>query len=193
MSEPLMAVEYRPATTDDLAFIKEVAGHASVRANKPDQKRFYQWLDRYMAGDRHHHKLCHAQFVITLDGLSVGHIVEYLFDREVRFGRDSWGKMSYLGFDLHPDYSGRGIMESALRRYLNDGFEGGRFKHLVVECLSNNTRDKQLLEDLGFRALRVSVLDQFLNMWKLKMPRLKARYYYSDEQWSSQVMRETAS
>lgn len=186
MSEPLKTIDYRPATPDDLAFIKGVAGHALVRENNPDQKRFYQWLDRYMAGDRSHHRLCHSQFVVTRDGRSVGHIVEYLYDREVRFGQDSWGKMGYLGFDLHPDYWGQGIMKAALRRYLNDGFEQGRFKHLVVECLTNNRRGRRLLEGLGFQALRVSLVDQFLNIWKLKGPRLKARYYYSDEQWSHQ-------
>nr|WP_281168035.1 GNAT family N-acetyltransferase [Thioflavicoccus mobilis] len=186
-----MTVDYRRATREDSAFIQGVARHLWVRQNNPDAKMFCRWLERYMAGDNCHHGVCHTHFLITREGVPVGHIAEYLYDRQVRWGADGWCKLCYLGFDVHPDYWGQGIMKSALRRYISDGFNEDRFKHLIAECLTTNARSKRLLEGLGFEPVQVGSFDQFRHMWKYKGLIPKARYCYSHERWSEQVMQKS--
>jgi len=180
-----MTIDYRRAVPEDSAFIEGVVGHPLVRQNNPDSKMFCRWLQRYMVGDHCHDGLCHTHFVVRRDGRPVGHIAEYLYRRDVRCGNGRWGQLCYLGFDVHPDYWGQGIMKSALRLYMQDGFAGGRFKQLVAECRRDNLRSKRLLEGLGFRGLEVGPVGQFLHMWQSKGLGLKVRYACSQEQWAA--------
>ncbi len=187
-----MTVTYRRANPEDLAFIQGVAQHALVRQNNPDAKLFSRWLKRYMVGDNRHDGLCHTHYLITRDNLSVGHIAEYLYVDQVAVTRDLSGKVCYLGFDVHPNYWGQGIMKAALYRYMKDGFESNRFEHLVSECLNDNSKCKRLLEGVGFLALDVGFADQFWHMWKSKGLGLKSRYWYSYEKWSSDATHQPA-
>ncbi|MEY6432869.1 GNAT family N-acetyltransferase [Thioalkalicoccus limnaeus] len=187
-----MIVDYRRATPEDSVFIKEVAGHSLVRRNNPDTRLFCHWLDRYMTGDNRHDGLCHTHFLVTCNGLAVGHVAEYLYDREVRHGNAPPGRVCYVGFDIHPDFWGRGIMKSALRRYIDDGFEDQRFSQLISECLTTNSRCRRLLEGLGFQSPSVGLPDQLWTMWKYKGLSPKARYGYAHEEWSNDSRQESA-
>ncbi|MBK1701642.1 hypothetical protein CKO22_12140 [Thiococcus pfennigii] len=180
IGQPPMTVDYRRATPEDSAFIKEVVGHSSVRRNNPDARLFCRLLDSYMAGENRRHGLSHTHFLVTRNGLAVGHIAEYLPDRETRAGQ-----VCYLGFDVHPDYWGQGIMKAALRRYIDDGLDEHRFDQLISECLTTNLRCRRLLEGLGFEPRGVGLADQLWNMWRYKGFSPKARYGYTREPWSS--------
>jgi len=56
-----------------------------------------------------------------------------------------------LGYELLPEYQGKGIMNEAVRKVIGFGFGDLKFKTIVAEPKKGNARSIKLLEKLGFR------------------------------------------
>lgn len=59
-----------------------------------------------------------------------------------------------LGYELLPEYQGKGIMTEAVKKVIGFGFGDLKFKTIVAEPKKGNVRSIKLLEKLGFRLSR---------------------------------------
>jgi [ribosomal protein S5]-alanine N-acetyltransferase len=55
-----------------------------------------------------------------------------------------------IGYELLPEYRGKGIMTEALESVIGFGFEELKFKEIVAELNERNGKSIRLLEKLGF-------------------------------------------
>ncbi len=60
-------------------------------------------------------------------------------------------KTAELGYDLNPDFQGKGIMSEALRSVLDYGFNHLKFEKIEAFTHKKNKSSKQLLETNGFK------------------------------------------
>jgi ribosomal-protein-alanine N-acetyltransferase len=55
-----------------------------------------------------------------------------------------------IGYELLPEYWGKGIMAETLRKVIGFGFEQLKFKKITADPKTNNKKSIRLLEKLGF-------------------------------------------
>lgn len=55
-----------------------------------------------------------------------------------------------IGYELLPEYQGKGIMTEALKKVIGFGFEQLKFKKIIAEPKAGNKKSVRLLETLGF-------------------------------------------
>lgn len=55
-----------------------------------------------------------------------------------------------LGYELLPEYQGKGLMTEALKKVIEFGFEELKYKTIVAEPNEKNVKSIKLLETLGF-------------------------------------------
>ncbi|GKU79186.1 GNAT family N-acetyltransferase [Paenibacillus sp. L3-i20] len=63
---------------------------------------------------------------------------------------DSEGSRAEIGFDLSPDFWGKGLMQEALQKILNVGFEIMELDYIEATTEHENSRSQKLLEKMGF-------------------------------------------
>jgi ribosomal-protein-alanine N-acetyltransferase len=62
-----------------------------------------------------------------------------------------WGKnKAEIGYEMLPEYWGKGIMSEALRKVIGFGFAELKFKEITADPNERNERSIRLLEKLGF-------------------------------------------
>ncbi|MBS1531964.1 MAG: GNAT family N-acetyltransferase [Bacteroidetes bacterium] len=62
-----------------------------------------------------------------------------------------WGNFkAELGYEMLPEYQGRGLMTEALQKVIEFGFEELKFKEITAESNEKNERSIKLLEKSGF-------------------------------------------
>lgn len=61
-----------------------------------------------------------------------------------------------LGYELHPDYQGRGLMREAVSTVLQFGFQTLRLRKVRAYTHRENIRSVQLLEKMGFSFLKTA-------------------------------------
>ncbi len=66
------------------------------------------------------------------------------------------GLTADIGYVLHPDFQGRGIMREALIKVINYGFEIMKLKSIDADVDPNNFKSIKLLEKNGFLYNRIS-------------------------------------
>lgn len=69
-------------------------------------------------------------------------------------GFHKWNKRdlhSEIGYDLHPDFWGQGLMTEALRAAIQNGFERMGLNRIAAIVYPQNQRSLQLLYKLGFQ------------------------------------------
>lgn len=66
------------------------------------------------------------------------------------------GLTADIGYVLHPDFQGRGIMREALIKVINYGFEIMKLKSIDADLDPNNFKSIKLLEKNGFLYNRIS-------------------------------------
>jgi len=55
-----------------------------------------------------------------------------------------------LGYELSPLFQGKGLMQEALAKVIQYGFETAQFKRIIAYTHSGNDRSKRLLQKAGF-------------------------------------------
>lgn len=82
---------------------------------------------------------------IVLDGKLVGTICLWNFSEDK--------KTAEVGYDLHPDFHGKGIMDEALKKVLSFGFWEMNFEEIEAYTSKFNAASIQLLKKNGFELL----------------------------------------
>jgi ribosomal-protein-alanine N-acetyltransferase len=72
---------------------------------------------------------------------------------------DEDARQAEIGFELHPDHWGQGLMMEALEALLRFAFIDLGMGTIVADTLDRNPRSERLLRRLGFRELRVMKAD----------------------------------
>jgi len=83
-------------------------------------------------------------WALTLIGETklIGTIVYYNID---------WTNCSAeIGYEMLPEYQGKGLMTEALKKIIKFGFEELKFKIITAEPIERNEKSIRLLEKLGF-------------------------------------------
>jgi len=83
-------------------------------------------------------------WALTLIGETklIGTVVYYNIDREK--------SKAEIGYEMLPEYQGKGLMSEALKKVIEFGFEELEFKEIVAEPNEKNERSIRLLEKFGF-------------------------------------------
>ena len=63
---------------------------------------------------------------------------------------DKENSVAEMGYILHPDFQGKGIMQEAITRIIDYGFNTIKLKAIVADLHYNNTKSLKLLEKNGF-------------------------------------------
>ncbi|MDP2036880.1 MAG: GNAT family N-acetyltransferase [Ignavibacteria bacterium] len=56
-----------------------------------------------------------------------------------------------IGFVLHPDFWGKGVMQEVIPEVINFGFQKMKLKYIIGEAMPKNIKSIKLMEKLGFR------------------------------------------
>jgi RimJ/RimL family protein N-acetyltransferase len=81
-------------------------------------------------------------YLATQDGTPVGY-----------FRTSNWDEANshaYVGFDLHPDFRGKGLAQAAYRAFLTYLFANCRLNKVSMEVLEHNQPARRLYERVGF-------------------------------------------
>ena len=92
-----------------------------------------------------------SESVILFEGTVIGHVGQSVFEHGGK-------KVVYCGWNLAPEYWGRGIMCIALSKLFDDWFTKQGVTCVRADCFRNNKRCVRLLEKLGFVPERISLL-----------------------------------
>ena len=84
-------------------------------------------------------------WVITLTGETklAGTVVYWNLEKEKQ--------QAEIGYELLPEYRGKGIMAEALKKVIRFGFEELKFKTIMADVKAKNIKSIKLLEKLGFQ------------------------------------------
>lgn len=69
-----------------------------------------------------------------------------------------------LGFNLHPDFWGRGVMSRTLIALRNELYSYHNAQSIICDCFSDNERCRGLLKRLAFKPGRMGLAER-INIW----------------------------
>lgn len=171
-----MQVGVRPVEARDHEAIFEIERRPEVREQQYDfgVKTLRQWHARYFGHFgptviRRHHS-------VTVDGATVGII--YCWSVRLSFRTQ---RRNYYGWNLHPDFWGRGIMRQALTLEFDQLFADQRNVCAIADCFHNNVRCLRLLANMNFSPKWIGPLDHF-HLLLLSRRRVK-RFQMTRKQW----------
>ena len=137
-------IELRLALPDDIPSINEIRQHSLVA---PHQYRisYPLWLEIWLT--RLNADISAESFewritAVLFDSKIVGHISE----------SRTLGKSGFsirVGWNLHPDYWGRGVMTTALTEFISNLVSDKQCNSIVADCFEGNERCLRLLARLG--------------------------------------------
>jgi ribosomal-protein-alanine N-acetyltransferase len=135
-----------PLPTDAAAFASILSIPSVTRfSNWPDRpkeaqvERSVRWMAKiYASGNG-----CAWMIEDAASGTLAGAIRFNYFDRKSRFGE--------VGYELHPDFWGRGLMTEALRAVVACGHQLFRLNRLEAWTLPGNTASDRVLQKAGFQ------------------------------------------
>ncbi len=113
---------------------------------------------------------------IVLDNAVVGYITQK--------GTDSNGIRCFsIGFNLLPEYWGRGIMRVSVTEVVAELFDQHDAEHVAVACFRNNARCRQLINGLGFRRCRLGLFARARVAYKMRCLHWICFHYTTKELW----------
>jgi RimJ/RimL family protein N-acetyltransferase len=171
-----MQVAVRPVEARDHEAIFAIERRPEVREHQYDFgiKTLPQWQARYF-GD-YGLTVLRRHRAVTVDEATVG--VIYCWSVRISFSSKRRGN---YGWNLHPDFWGRGIMRQALTLELDGFFDDPRHVSAGADCFHDNVRCLRLLERLCFTPRWIGPLDR-LHLLTLSRRRVK-RFRMTREQW----------
>lgn len=153
----MRAAAFPALTTSRLLLRAPAAGDAAAFGailSVPAVTRFSNWPDRpkkaqversmrWMAKLHASGKGCAWMIEDAASQALLGAIRFNYFDKKSRFGE--------IGYELHPDHWGRGLMSEALRAVVVCGHQIFRLNRLEAWTLPGNAASDRVLEKAGFR------------------------------------------
>jgi Acetyltransferase (GNAT) domain len=149
-----MQVSVRDSTTDDVATMMLICCNPLVQANQfkvglGTEAGFRQILDKTLPSGRIENRLAS----IEVDGAMVGYIIHSHY----RYGQLN---VARLGWNLHPNYWGRGIMPQGLAQLFERCVRVDETHFFSADCFRQNTRCKRVLSKLGFKPVPIPLFDR---------------------------------
>jgi len=89
-----------------------------------------------------------------------------------------------LGWNLHPDYWGHGIMTTALSKHISTLFQDDDCCSVIADCFSDNERCLRLLNRLGFKQSPIRRMERFLTCVVRMCPRKVLRHCTTSADWA---------
>lgn len=146
-TDPLVAVhQLRLTTGDDLDF----------------------WRQQ-LFGDRRNAAVVFKCTTILDDRVVIGHISQH------HLKQGDWTTCE-CGFNLAPQYWGRGIMRMALSRLFDAFFEEQGVDLVISDCFADNHRCIRLLSKLGFQRIGIGLLARILIAYQMRCLRWIRRF-----------------
>lgn len=93
---------------------------------------------------------------ILCDGIMVGHVMQ-----NFSLAHAPAHSRCVCGWNLDPDYWGRGIMPRAANKLFDRLFEAQPELRIIVACFDTNTRCLRVIEKLGFKPQKMTLADRF--------------------------------
>jgi RimJ/RimL family protein N-acetyltransferase len=139
----------RPAAPDDADATWSFRGLASVS----------RWLTRSpQALEDHHRQFTDPEslaktLVVELDGEIVGDLMIAIGDAwaQAEVAEQARGVQADLGWVIHPDFGGRGLVTEAVREVLRICFEDLGLRRVTAACFAANEASWRLMERVGMR------------------------------------------
>ncbi len=136
----------RRPSPDDAKTFGELLSHSEVTrfTNWPDHPtaaqvaRYLRWMSKLHASG----KGCAWLIEEGRSGVVIGAIRFNRFDKKWKFG--------VVGYELHPDYWGCGLMTEALRAVVRSGHESFRLNRIEAWTLPGNSGSDRVLQKAGF-------------------------------------------
>lgn len=91
--------------------------------------------------------------VVELDGEIVGDLMIAIGDAwaQAEVAEQARGVQADLGWAIHPDFGGRGLVTEAVREVLRICFEDLGLRRVTAECFAANEASWRLMERVGMR------------------------------------------
>jgi len=175
-----MEIKLRYPFHDDLAEIVRIEAHPLVRANQYSSgaSTTADWDRMIFQGGFAALYKNFAIAVILVDGRTVGWIGRWL-------ERSRGQNIANFGWNLDPDYWGRGIMPIVMSRNLNSLFADPKYDEARIECFHDNARCIRVLEKIGCESESIGRLDRALRMFRSRCLRWLVRYRMTRAMWES--------
>lgn len=146
----------RDTTIDDVATMVLICRHPLVQ---PHQFKLGPRLEagfrHLLTVDRFHGGMDHRFTSIEVESKVVGYITHGHYHRN--------GKAAArLGWNLHPDYWGRGIMPAALTILFDRCSQEHDTQLFSADCFRQNARCKRVLAKLGFYRVPIGLIDRIV-------------------------------
>ncbi len=178
--EPLRnkQVEVRATQTEDLPALAEIRQHPLVAPQQYRQSRYTtgrMWLAR-LNSDITTECFTWRSFTILVDATIVGYVSEFCT-------RSKYETSAQLGWSLHPDYWGRGIMTSALTEMITTMFTNQECDVVIADCFAHNDRCLRLLQRLNFKPAPIGRIERFLTWLVMICPHRIVRHRITSADW----------
>lgn len=98
---------------------------------------------------------------ILLDDTLIGHVTQH------HYRIDDVG-IAQCGWNLAPDYWGKGLMAAALSILFERFFSEQRISHVFADCFRGNVRSKRVMEKLGFVPVGIELSERISLAWQAR-------------------------
>ena len=177
--------EIRTLIPSDIAAISDIQKHPLIA---PQQYRvgYFSWLEIGLArlnADAFAESFEYRVTTIVLGSDVIGYISELRTNAKSRFS-------AKLGWNLHPDCWGRGLMTSALNVYISDLFSNEKCTSIIADCFAGNDRCLRLLSRLAFTEAPIGQMERFLIYIFRLCPHRILRHELDVVKWNARTKNE---
>lgn len=156
MTSATESIEVRDTLVSDLPEIFRIRNDPAVRpsqykVNSDDSVEV--WSKRLSNDDQDGPVTFHCSTVLLGDDV-IGHVTSHRF----RFDQKNTAQ---CGWNLDPEFWGRGLMGTALTMLFGQFFSSGKIDQVIADCFRGNRRCKRLMSKLGFVPVRISLQQRF--------------------------------
>jgi len=143
----------RPSVIEDYEEIIRICAIPEIRKSQLslDDKAKVLLYDKISLGNIDNS----LNFTLLLKNDVIGHVC---LEGANNDGRDK-GVVYFIGFNLHPEYWGRGIMAESLRTIISNVFSEETFVCIYADCHYTNRRCRKLLKKIGFFRVSLSTVE----------------------------------
>lgn len=171
-------VVVRDMVESDLIEIFRIRTHADV-ARHQYPKRPDDSIDvwrRRLSGDNVVGLLTMRHSTVLTENTIAGHIIHMHYSCRGK-------KYVACGWDLHPNYWGRGLMYQALRLKFDIFFLEDGIDHVFSDCFPANKRCIRLLNRLGYVRQAISLHDRIVTAFAVRCARWIIRFRLDSSKW----------
>jgi ribosomal-protein-alanine N-acetyltransferase len=175
-----LTLSIRDTVVDDLSEIFRIRTHELVR---PHQYKIRAgdsidaWRDR-VSGDNRVGSALFKCVTIREDERIIGHVAQFHYER---------ARAVQCGWDLDPQYWGRGIMTEALGILFDQFCVNDGISYVLADCFRSNTRCKRVLQKLGFVQVGIPFHHRVFNACWERCLHWIERYRLDAETWNRKV------